>query len=379
MSLLENKNFAFSTLAAGVAIDASSLTVTSGHGTLFPSTGEFMCAIWGSAYASPGLDADRELVKMTLTTGDTFAIDRASEGTSASAWSSGDNVALVLTAGKLTELEEAIQDGSLSYAIATGTNTYSAVLDPILAAYVDGLAVNIKFTNANTAASTLALNSLTAKSIYKSSGGVYTPIVSGDIIAGLYSTLFYNSSLDSSAGGWVLVTPEPADQSEFASGTAMLFPQAAAPTGWTADTSWTNIRSIMVGNAYATGGTHAGNSFTTSVQVSDHIAHAHTGPSHTHNIAVAGHTLTINEIPAHAHTGAVNRVTYYYGGGRLDVSGYNAGTYTSYTGGGAAHNHTATASASGTGYTGYGNVSAHSVLQCTYAPRYMTVLRAIKD
>ena len=203
MTLLKNENYAFSLLASGVLVGATSLVVTTSEGALFPSTGYFMCAIWGSAYASPGLDPDRELVKMTLVANDTFTIARAQESTTAAGWSTGDNIALVVTAGKVDELEDKIQDGVMSYGSATGTNAYTAVFDPAITAYESGLTVQVRFILASTGAVTFAANALALKKIYGRTGTTYTALGSGDIIATMLGTLIYDAALDGAGGGWI--------------------------------------------------------------------------------------------------------------------------------------------------------------------------------
>jgi hypothetical protein len=50
-------------------------------------------------------------------------------------------------------------------ATASGTNTYTATLAPVPAAYISGVVYTISFTNGNTGAATLNLNSLGAKAI----------------------------------------------------------------------------------------------------------------------------------------------------------------------------------------------------------------------
>ncbi len=93
-------------------------------------------------------------------------------------------------------------DASLSanYATTAGTDTYTASLSPALQAYVNGLQVNIRFGNANTGASTLNLNGLGAKNIYKNGAALSAQ----DIKAGMLAVLVYNSSdsrFDMVAGG----------------------------------------------------------------------------------------------------------------------------------------------------------------------------------
>jgi len=203
MSVLKNENFAFSLLAGSITDIETSITVTSGDGSLFPSSGYFMAAIWDGSTASPGLDSDRELVKATFVSGDIFTIDRAQEGTSAKAWSSSDNFACVLTAGKIDELETYMQNQMLSYGVASGTNTYTVTLDPAITSYETGIIIRTKYANASTGAVTLNVNGLGGKKVYAIDSSSYVALGSGNIIADMYGEMIYDASLDSGAGGWV--------------------------------------------------------------------------------------------------------------------------------------------------------------------------------
>lgn len=106
--LLLNQNFAKSALASGITNVATSLALTAADGAKFPATGDFMCVIWDSGFSSPVSDANRELVKATARSTDTLTIVRAQEGTANKAWNANDNIAHVITAGKLNEVETAI-------------------------------------------------------------------------------------------------------------------------------------------------------------------------------------------------------------------------------------------------------------------------------
>jgi len=77
-----------------------------------------------------------------------------------------------------------------AYAVASGTNTYAVTI----AGYTleEGKTVKIKFTNANTSASTLNINSLGAKAIKKSNGN---DLSSGNIKAGQICNLVYTGSV----------------------------------------------------------------------------------------------------------------------------------------------------------------------------------------
>lgn len=112
--MLKNKNFAKSKLASGITSTETSLTVTTAEGSNFPSAGNFRAVIWGAQYASPADDPTREIVTATLSSGDAFTITRAQEDTSAKAWSTGDNFALVITAGKIDEIEARLVPSTLT-------------------------------------------------------------------------------------------------------------------------------------------------------------------------------------------------------------------------------------------------------------------------
>ena len=98
-------NNAASVLASGITDVASSLTITTGHGLLFPT-------ITGSDYflvtlcqMSGGYEVNFEIVKVTVRATDTFTIVRAQEGTTALAYNIGDKVELRLTKGAIEGYE----------------------------------------------------------------------------------------------------------------------------------------------------------------------------------------------------------------------------------------------------------------------------------
>lgn len=86
------------------------------------------------------------------------------------------------------------QDGSapLDYAPDTGSaNSYAIALTPALTAHVVGLPIHFKATNANTAASTLAVNGLAAIAIKQSDG---SDLPAGAIVAGQMVTVIYTGA-----------------------------------------------------------------------------------------------------------------------------------------------------------------------------------------
>ncbi|HHL4534961.1 TPA: hypothetical protein ACP6W0_000159 [Escherichia coli] len=100
LSLLAANN-AQTVLAAGISSTATSLTVNSGTGTLFPSpvagTSFFKLTIIDAATGSL-----TEIVHVTARAGDVFTIQRGQEGTVPRAWSANDIAANMMTAGTLS-------------------------------------------------------------------------------------------------------------------------------------------------------------------------------------------------------------------------------------------------------------------------------------
>lgn len=202
--MYKNKNFAKSTIASELTSDGTSVVVATGEGVLFPQTGTFLGVIWSVLYDTPLLDVDREIITLTYLNTDTFTITRHEEGTSAKSWSIDSNIAHVLTAGKIDEIENAIQSNSMNKVVIIGTNTYTGSLDPIITSYSDGMLIVAKFTNSSSSACTLDIDVVGEKKIFLNVNNTYIQANVGDIIAGLYYILSYNSTLDSGNGGWVL-------------------------------------------------------------------------------------------------------------------------------------------------------------------------------
>lgn len=85
---------------------------------------------------------------------------------------------------------------------AAGTDTYTGTFSsPIFLAYFPMMRIRVRFTNANTGAATINLNSLGAKDIKKS---VSTALAAGDIMAGGIYELYYdgtNFQIPAAVGG----------------------------------------------------------------------------------------------------------------------------------------------------------------------------------
>ena len=137
MSALYSNNAA-TTLASGITSSATSLTVATGTGAVFPtitSNQDYFLITLQSV--STG---NSEIVLVTARTTDTFTIVRAQEGTTAIAFSTSDYVQQRVTAGELTRLAAGSARGgytdqvffendktvTTSYTITTGKNASSA-------------------------------------------------------------------------------------------------------------------------------------------------------------------------------------------------------------------------------------------------------------
>ena len=149
-------NNASTTIASGISSTATSVTVAASTGALFPSittAGQH----WRGTFVKNGNPSLYEIVLVTATSGDVFAITRAQEGTTAQSWSVGDYFNLFLTAADTREFAQTgdLQAQTGNYAVDSGTaNAYSVTLSPALAAHNLGMPIRVKFANANTGSST---------------------------------------------------------------------------------------------------------------------------------------------------------------------------------------------------------------------------------
>jgi hypothetical protein len=114
-------NNAVSALAAGISNSATTLTVTTGHGSKFPSTGNFRLGI------------GTEILKATARSGDVITVVRGQESTTAASHALGDEVRQVLTKAGLAQLIlDAVTESGLNIqdygAVGDGsTNDYAAI------------------------------------------------------------------------------------------------------------------------------------------------------------------------------------------------------------------------------------------------------------
>lgn len=98
-----------------------------------------------------------------------------------------DNV----TVGTSNIIWSAFEGTPIYRGTAAGTNTYTVTVTPAITAYANYQTFLVKFTNANTGASTLNANSLGAKTLVKNGS---TALSSGDISAGQAYLIMYDGT-----------------------------------------------------------------------------------------------------------------------------------------------------------------------------------------
>ena len=209
------------------------------------------------------------------------------------------------------------------------------------------ISVRIHATNAAGAA-TLNVNGLGAKSIRKFGTTGDLAVGVGDLQLGNLYQFMYASTANAGAGGWIIPNPSLATGGGFATATAMLFMQAAAPVGWTKQTTHDNkALRIVSGTGGASGGTTAfttvfasrtpaGDNTATALTIAMLAAHTHTQQgaftsgyiSADHSHAETGTHLSGGRTAAHNHSHAGGATQSTSGGNRPSGSGGTSVDYT---------------------------------------------------
>lgn len=122
MAILFTNN-ASTTLSASITSGATSLTVATGAGALFPNPTApdyFLVTLQGIS------GTPIEIVKCTARSADTLTIVRAQEGTTASAFTGGDKVELRVTAGQMSgAAQSGLANGTVTENSTTVTANYT--------------------------------------------------------------------------------------------------------------------------------------------------------------------------------------------------------------------------------------------------------------
>lgn len=196
MSIFLFANNASSTLAGTLSSGATSMTVASGTGALFPHPSAGQLFVLTLTDAATGLL--NEIVHVTSVSGDTFTIVRAQEGTTAVAWNIGDGAANLWTAGQaaaLVQLQE-LQQQATNYAVDSGSaNAGVVTLAPVppSLAFLTGVPIRVKkVASNNTGAYTLNVNGLGATTVEYPPG---VALGSGSLVASEVFEVIYNGTV----------------------------------------------------------------------------------------------------------------------------------------------------------------------------------------
>ena len=133
MSQLQWTNNAATTLAVAISSTATSLSVASGTGSIFPSpaSGQYFKLTLNPASGSTPAP---EIMHVTAVSTDTFTVVRAQEGTTAQAWGVGSIVQNLITAGTMNSLAQMVEyagnpNGNVAGYAATSTTPPSTCWD----------------------------------------------------------------------------------------------------------------------------------------------------------------------------------------------------------------------------------------------------------
>jgi hypothetical protein len=172
-----------------------------------------------------------------------------------------------------------VQPSNVVQTSGGAANVQTLTTNGSIAALTNGWTLTFKAGFSNTAACTMNVDTLGAKSINRISG---TALGGGEIVAGCVYTITYHQPADV----WIM---HSAAKEDFASGTGLFFYQASAPTGWTAVAQ--NDKALRVVSAGGTGGTAGGTTAFSSVFASRTIAQANLpNVNFSHSLTAATHT-----------------------------------------------------------------------------------------
>lgn len=294
--MIKYSNNAVATLAAGITNTATSISVASTQGSLFPTLGA------GDYFYATLIDSSNnlEIVKVTARAGDTLTVSRGQEGTTARAYAAGDKLELRPTAQSL--------------------------LDLITQNILQGTGIVLTKSGATTSIA-LGTSGVTAGSI---GGSTAIPIITFD------------------AYGRITGVSSASNPPPFPAGTLMLFQQTAAPTGWTKQTTHNDKALRVVSGSVSSGGSVA---FSTAM-----ASQTPSGSVNTSGLSVGATTLSTAQMPSHGH--AFYCGIGWSGGPYLGLpegtpiegsASYNRGSAVGANGSGGSHSHALSGSATFSG------------------------------
>lgn len=192
MAILWSNN-ASSTVSGSITATSTSVALAAGTGVLFPNPtgGDYFCA----TFYDQATKTQTEIVHCTARSGDTLTIVRAQESTTAQAWSAGDIIANLVTAGTLRAFVQAGTGPANTSLVYVGTDTSTtpnliiATTNPVPASFATGMLFNILVNNTNTGPVQLQLNGLAAIAATRTDG---SPMVGGNIVKSEEMIFVYN-------------------------------------------------------------------------------------------------------------------------------------------------------------------------------------------
>jgi hypothetical protein len=194
MTILWSNN-ASTTVAGAITPTSTTIALAAGTGVSFPNpTG-------GNYYVATLYDQATktiyEILHVTAMSGDTATIQRAQEGTTARAWSTGDIFANLVTAGTLNNFVQAGTGPVNTSTVYVGTDTSATAgtiicaTNPVPASLAIGMVFDIKVKNTNLGPVTLQLNGLAGVAATRTDG---SPMVGGNLIANQNYLFMYNGT-----------------------------------------------------------------------------------------------------------------------------------------------------------------------------------------
>jgi len=256
-----------------------------------------------------------------------------------------DNLGVVQTLASKSDLTT-ISFGTTGLTPSTATGGAVTVAGTL--ATTNGGTGLTTFTSANNALYSTSSSALTAGTLPVAAGGTgatsqtaYAVLCGGTTSTGAFQSVASVGTtgqvLTSNGAGALPTFQTPGGG--FAAGTAMLFVQTAAPTGWTKSTTHNDKALRVVSGSASSGGTTAFSTVFTN----------QTPTITTSGLSAAATTLSTSQIPSHFHTqgtGAVG-VDASCTGGTNVRSQDNTGS----TGGGGSHTHSISGSATSSAIT----------------------------